>query len=94
MSFILNRLCQGAEELGYFMTCKQEECSLKLRRMVRLYVKKRWVPKPWVQAWVKPPLVQILVVVQRNAQNKEEKQKEENSKVESFLKYTVPNTFL
>ena len=41
MSFVLNRLCKSAEEYCKFLSCKQEKCSVRIRSMVKLYMKVR-----------------------------------------------------
>ena len=41
MSFVLNRLCRSAEEYCKFLSCKNEKCSVRIRSMVKLYMKIR-----------------------------------------------------
>ena len=37
----VNRLCKSAEEYCKFLSCKQEKCSVRIRSMVKLYMKVR-----------------------------------------------------
>ena len=39
MSFVLNTLCKSAEEYCKLLSCKQEKCSVRIRSMVKLYMK-------------------------------------------------------
>ena len=41
MSFVLNRLCKSVEEYCKFLSCKQERCSVRIKSMVKLYMKVR-----------------------------------------------------
>ena len=41
MSFVLDRLYKSAEEYCKFLSCKQEMCSVRIRSMVKLYMKVR-----------------------------------------------------
>ena len=41
MSFVLNRPCKSAEEYCKFLSCKQEKCSVRIRSMLKLYMKVR-----------------------------------------------------
>ena len=37
----VNRLCKSAEEYSKFLSCKHEKCSVRIRSMVKLYMKVR-----------------------------------------------------
>ena len=41
MLFVLNRLCKSAEEHSEFLSCKQKKCSVRIRSVVKLYIKVR-----------------------------------------------------
>ena len=41
MSFVLTRLFKSAEEYSKFLLFKQEKCTVRIRSMVKLYMKVR-----------------------------------------------------
>ena len=41
MPFLLTRLCKSAEEYFQFLTCTEIKCKLRVKNMVKLYIKVR-----------------------------------------------------
>ena len=41
MPFLLTRLCKSAEEYCQFLTCTEIKCKLRVKNMVKLYIKVR-----------------------------------------------------